>query len=348
MHKLDRRFIALGLGEKDLNLEVLPDGTTRQALTTDMQEISGLKIFNTTPQTIASVNADVDLVNKIYVDVSIQNALQGIKWRNPVEVISAVFPTTNLYEGYRFINLTDNKIYTYSNEAWGEGALPEKNWTVICSSTDEQWTFDDDTDAWIVSHSSGVPLATKDISGKIQVGDGLLVSTGIVSLALATSSGLILEGTTPNKELKVHIDPDTSGLVINADGLAINLESLSTTLTINAQNELGVRLKGTGCILKGSEGLYVDPNVLYEHYEEIVLTETHITDKYVSLTESINVIQEQTTKLYVAGSPVQVYGTDYLIENDGTYNRRIFWGSMGLDGVLEENDTLRVWYNVGG
>jgi len=347
MHKLDRRFIALGLGEKDLNLEVLPDGITRKALTTELQEIDGLKVFNTTPQTVGSVNNNVDLVNKVYVDVAIQNALQGIKWRNPVEVVSAEFPTTNLYDGYRFINITDNKIYTYSN-IWDDGVLPEKNWTVICSSTDEQWTFDDDTDSWIVSHSSGVPLATKDSSGKIQVGDGLLVSTGIVSLALSSESGLILEGTTPNKELKVHLDSENSGLVINADGLSINLESLSSTLTINAQNEVGVRLKGTGGILKGSEGIYVDPKLFYEHYEEIVLTETHILDKYVSLSENDDVHQPHTSKLYVIGSPVQVYGVDYIIENDGTYNRRIFWGSMGLDGVLEENDTLRIWYSVGG
>ena len=117
MHKLDRRFIALGLGDKDLNLEVLPDGATRKALTNDAQTIDGLKTFSTTPRTLGSVSNVLDLVNKAYVDVSIQNALQGIKWRDPVEVVGGVFPTENLYDGYRFINLTDNKLYTYVTDA---------------------------------------------------------------------------------------------------------------------------------------------------------------------------------------------------------------------------------------
>ena len=346
MHKLDRRFIALGLGDKDLNLEVLPDGATRKALTDDAQTIDGLKTFSTTPRTLGSVSNVLDLVNKAYVDVSIQNALQGIKWRDPVEVVGAIFPTEDLYDGYRFINLVDNKIYTYVTDNWDTGVEPEKNWTVICSSTDEQWTYNDDTNAWIVSHSSGVPLATKDGSGKVQIGDGLLVSTGVISLALATNSGLVLDGTTPNKELMILVDNETSGLTLTSDGLAINLESLSASLVINASNELGVRLKGAGSIQKGPEGIYVDPNVLYEHYEEITLTETDIDNKYVSLTENIDVRQPQTSKLYVVGSPIQIYGMDYVIESDGTYIRRIFWGAKGLDGVLEENDTIRIWYNV--
>ncbi len=348
MHKLDRRFIALGLGDKDLNLEVLPDGTTRKALTDEAQTIDGLKTFSTTPRTLGEVTNVLELVNKAYVDVAIQNALQGIKWKDPVDIVSDVFPTNNLYDGYRFINVTDNKIYTYIDDVngWDTGVLPERNWTVICSSTDEQWTYDEETSTWIISHSSGVPLATKDSSGKVQIGDGLLVSTGVISLALASNSGLILDGTTPNKELKILVNNETSGLDLNSEGLFVKLESLSASLSINANNELGVRLKGDGSIQKGPEGLYIDPNVLYEHYEEITLTQTDIDNKYVSLTENVDVRQPQTSKLYVVGSPIQIYNTDYIIEFDGSYIRRIFWGSKGLDGVLEENDTLRIWYNV--
>ena len=98
MNKIDSRFIALGMGEKDLNLGVLTDGTNRKALTTTDQTIDGVKTFTNTPRTLGSVTNALELVNKVYVDTAVQNALQGIVWKNPVEVISSTVPSTGLYD----------------------------------------------------------------------------------------------------------------------------------------------------------------------------------------------------------------------------------------------------------
>lgn len=342
MSKLDRRFIALGSGAHDVNLEYVPNGSTRQALTTGTQAISGEKTFAIAPRTTGEITEASQLTTKAYVDNAVENALEGMIWKAPVDYVGETLPEGT--EGMRAILTTDNKIYTFT-DAWDAGVAPSDNWTVICTPTNEEWMYDDDTSAWVNRLSATVPVATTAVAGKVQISDGIAVTTGVISVDVSTAGGLELTGTSPDKQLGVKLPAD-GGLSSDSTGLRVKIEAVSPTLIVNGSNELGVRLKSNGFILKDATGIYVDPEKTYEHYEEVVLTATDITNKQAVLTVAANLRQPTHAKVCVVGGPLQRYGSDYIIESDGSYIRRIHWGSLGLDGLLEEGDILQVWYNI--
>jgi len=343
MSKLDRRFIAFGTGAHDVNIEHVPDGSTRKALTTGPQVIEGAKTFSTAPRTTGEITEASHLATKSYVDNAINGALEGLVWKAPVDYVGTTLPGGT--EGMRAIITTNNKIYTYSSGAWNSGINPSNNWVVMCTPTNEEWMFDADTNQWINKSGASVPVATKSLAGKVQPGDGIGVSAGVITADLSSTGGLELSGTSPNKQLALKLTVD-GGLSTDSNGLRVKLEAVSPTLVVNGANELGVRLKPNGFILKDATGVYVDPEAMYEHYEEIVLSATNITNKSAVLSVAANIRKPTHSKLGVIGGPLQRYGLDYIIESDGIYVRRIHWGSLGLDGLLEEGDVLQVWYNI--
>ncbi len=76
--------------------------------------------------------------------------LSKTSWKEPVDKVVSSLPSTAT-DGYRVINLLDNKIYTWVDGGWNSGVYPDANWTVIDKETDKIWTFDFDTKKWIVS-----------------------------------------------------------------------------------------------------------------------------------------------------------------------------------------------------
>lgn len=319
MPKLDRRFIALGVGPHDLNLELLPDGSTRIALTTENQIISGTKVFTNIPKTSQEPITDSDLTNKAYVDLQIEQKVSGIQWKPPVNEIVETLPLS-ASEGYRVINLMDNKIYTWENGNWDNGVNPGVNWTVLTKDTDEQLTYDADNQEWIVISYGGMPEATKTSYGKVQIGNGLNVESGIISAN--PSYGLTLIGETPNQIIGVNHD-----------------SSLQVTT-----NLLGIHVKENSGIAVDEDGVYVDySDLLVEKYETFTVDSVILSNKYVDVSSLIK--QDNFTKVQVVGGPMLQYNQDFTVTVDSFgVTRRISWNGYGLDGMLELGEVIQIWY----
>lgn len=319
MPKLDRRFIALGDGPHDLNLELLPDGPTRIALTTENQIISGTKIFTDIPKTAQQPITDSDLTNKAYVDLKIEQIISGTHWKSPVNDVVEILPVI-ANEGYRVINLTDNKIYTWVNGSWDSGVIPEANWTVLVKKTDEQWTYDYENEEWIIISYGGLPEATKTSYGKVQIGDGLNIESGIVSAN--PSYGLTLIGETPNKIIGVNHDS--------------SLQVISNVLGIHVKENAGIHFD--------EDGIYIDySDLLVEKYETFTVDSIILSNKYIDVSSVIK--QDDFTKVQVVGGPILQYNQDFTITSDSFgVTRRIDWNGYGLENMLEEGEVIQIWY----
>src|SRR6056297_3143876 len=75
MPKLDKRFIAFGIGPHELSLKDIPDSATKKKLTTETQTINGEKTFDLVPKVAHPDNVaeDNDLTSKYYVDNIVAN-----------------------------------------------------------------------------------------------------------------------------------------------------------------------------------------------------------------------------------------------------------------------------------
>jgi hypothetical protein len=106
---------------------------------------------------------------------------------------------------------------------------------------------------WVNSGSGSVPLATKVLAGKVQIGDGIAVSSGVISAAVDGSS-IELSGTAPNKTLNVRAGGVTNAMLAGS----IADTNLSTISTANKVSGSAVQLKTSVSRLKDSTGLMVD------------------------------------------------------------------------------------------
>lgn len=80
----------------------------------------------------------------------------------------------------------------------------------------------------------------------------------------------------------------------------------------------------------------------YKPENVIILTTINISNKYIVLTEAPTV--KSKTRVIVIGGPEQEYGVDFVVTNDDG-GKRLSWAGLGLDGVLEVNDSIVVTYN---
>jgi len=346
MSRTDKRFIKFGTGTNEVNIDVVPDGTTRMALTNAEQTISGVKTFSDLPVAAADPTIDSHLTNRAWVLTQLENKVHGLTWRAPVDGMGATNPETPTV-GQRFINTTDNKVYECVEAGtWNTGDTPAANWTMFLKSEDRAYTFDSDTSTWIAISASILADATKSSKGKVQVGDGIAVASGIISLDVAENSGLELTGTSPDQKLAAKVDT-TTGLELTASGIAINLEATNPTLQVT-EGELGVKVKTAGGLLVDADGLSVDPAAIdfpIQKHVTITLSAQNITDKYVDLSETVHAAEASSVQVVPAGGPVQTIGVDFELINNGSEQlRRLSWNGLWLDGVLEAGDVMNVWY----
>lgn len=143
------------------------------------------------------------------------------------------------------------------------------NETHSCRLQDSGYTWNSDANLWVLSGENSVPLATKSLAGKVQVGDGIAVSSGTISAAVDNSS-LDLTGSTPNKTIqikalgvtaaKLNADVIGNGLT-GANGSAISVKSITTGSTYLAKvvnvaaDGLSVRIDGSTIGVNGSDQL---------------------------------------------------------------------------------------------
>lgn len=112
-----------------------------------------------------------DVINKNYVD----NLVSGISWKEPVDSVGTSLPGTAT-TGQRFLNTTDNKIYTATApNTWDAGVSPAANWAVFDKATDGAYTYDADTTSWVQFTGAGQVAAGVGLS---KTGNTLDVNLG--------------------------------------------------------------------------------------------------------------------------------------------------------------------------
>ena len=132
--------------------------------------------------------------------------------------------------------------------------------------------------------------------------------TGVVSL----STDNITEGSTN----KYYTDTRARGALSSGTGISYN----SSTGVISLSGALGQTKK----------------------VEIITMTSTHITQKYVDLTQTP--ADGTAVELCPAGGIPQLYGTDFTVITNGSVVKRLNWSGLGLDTVLEADDKIIVSY----
>ncbi len=165
----------------------------------------------------------VETRSKTYTD----NLVQGLRWKDPVKnMVADHTAVVDPVEGDRYINTTDGKIYTKTAEAWSE-YTPKDNDTVINSHNDIAYTFDA-SDSWVQS-SGGANI--------INAGAGLTRADNVLNV-VASDDTIVVEadslklGKVYAGNLHADVVKANSGIVLGADGLALNL---GTGLSLSAE-----------------------------------------------------------------------------------------------------------------
>lgn len=150
-----------------------------------IRDTSGNQISLTSDERLAVVNAaggpatqSNPLVTLQKHNQDLESLRSGIRWRDPVDTLSSTAPS-NPQVGDRYLNTTDNKIYTCSVAGdWGTGEVPAENWTVLATDTDEAYTFDADGNKWVMISSGNIPYATTTVAGKVELAEDGEVAAG--------------------------------------------------------------------------------------------------------------------------------------------------------------------------
>lgn len=221
--KLDLRFLDVGSGASQVNIENLPDGSTRKALTTAAQTITGQKQFTTLPRSTGTVTLDDHLIPKAYLDQRLNEFEPGsgggttIYCIKPIDSYGTSIPGTAT-EGFRFFKTDDYKIYTYTSGAFDAGVLVTTSFVALVLSTNAIISFNV-SDQITKNHTS--QLATTDVAGLVKIGSGLSITDGVVSVNLSATGGLSIS----SNAVKINLG---NGLQIDgSNNLVVNQTQLS-------------------------------------------------------------------------------------------------------------------------
>ena len=81
----------------------------------------------------------------------------------------------------------------------------------------------------------------------------------------------------------------------------------------------------------------------YRFSEQRTLTSLDVSNRYLILTNTPT--NESQTSLEYSGAVTQAYGVDFEVTHDDS-GRRLSWQNLGLDGILEPGDIVRIEYLV--
>lgn len=204
-----------------------------------------------------------------------------------------------------------------------------------------------DGDALTYDSGSGTWVNTP-AAATLTGGDMITVSTGVISVDLASVSGL--ESSNPG----------------NVTGqLRIKLEASNPSLQIDGSNQLGIKLNAAGAVSSGASGLTVRADAatvkinasnnlesLKQLEENLTLSGTDITNQYVDLAHaaygasaSVN-----SVKVSVVGGPLQQKTVDYTVSltgGAGGVTRISFAGDLATAGnaALVATDVVSISYD---
>ena len=206
MVMIGKRFLKTGTGSDDVNLSAIPNApdNSRAALTNAAQTIAGAKTFSSVPKTSGTPSANDDLATIAYLVDAINAALVGLSWKSAVTALCIDADTLTPTAGMRILVVDPtlvsggaaipaagdafegqaNKIAVRNsgNTEWSFLA-PSAGDAVNCLTDNYQYQYNSDS-AWVVlGATSDIPDATTSAKGKVQIGAGLKVVDGVVSIA---------------------------------------------------------------------------------------------------------------------------------------------------------------------
>lgn len=201
MAKAGRKFIKLGTGSDDVNLQHLPDAPdgSRKAITTGAQTFTGAKTFAAAKVSAVPVNAE-DVTNKAFVEAAINAALAGLLWREPVSRLSIDADELTPSDGMRILVL--DPLLAGAVPAEGDAFYGQAGKIAVYDAATPEWTFVDPVAGWalnsiadatqftytasegwiVLGTTADIPDATSSVKGKVSIGSGLGVSSGNVFL----------------------------------------------------------------------------------------------------------------------------------------------------------------------
>ena len=237
----------------------------------------------------------VETRSKTYTD----NLVQGLRWKDPVKNMVADHTViVDPVEGDRYINTTDGKIYTKTADAWSE-YTPKDNDTVINSYNDIAYTFDAsdvDNSRWVQS-SGGANI--------INAGAGLVRVDNVLNV-VASDDTIVVEadslklGKVHAGNLHADVVKANSGVVLGADGLALNL---GTGLSLSAEGVVSLDEAHT--------------DTLYARQDGATFTGAVVVP---APTEDTQAARLADVKTAVAGTSFSFVAADAALEHTVTHN----------------------------
>ena len=206
MVMIGRRFLKAGTGSDDVILSAIPNApdSSRVALTNAAQTVAGLKTFSSVPKTSGTPSANDDLATVAFLMNAINAALVGLSWQSAVTALCIDADTLTPTAGMRILVVDPtlaaggvalpavgdafegqgNKIAVRNsgNTEWSF-LTPSAGWAVNSLSDNYQYQFNSDSEWVVLGATSDIPDATTSSKGKVQIGAGLKVVDGVISIA---------------------------------------------------------------------------------------------------------------------------------------------------------------------
>lgn len=142
-----------------------------------------------------------------------------------------------------------------------------------------------------------------------------------------------------------HLGSDITTSVANATSAAIaNKLTVARTITLSGNITGSATFDGNSDItitttLEPSINIY-----LQRHQETEIFTPTNDID-YIDVSKKIVDTMKEETSMIVAGAPGCVYSIDFIVINDDLGDlKRISWSGLGMDGLLDNTDSLSITY----
>ena len=130
---------------------------------------------------------------------------------------------------------------------------------------------------------------------------------------------------------KVHITKQEDGVSEKA------LQIRASDPASPAENQLWINVNTNSINIARTGGVIRLNDTSFS--ETVTITAANLLTK--TLTVSKNVQYPSRTKIFPQGGPAQMYAKDFTVISPAT----IAWGGMGLDGLLEEGDSLVIEYS---
>lgn len=174
-----------------------------------------------------------DAATKGYVD----SIAGGLTWQAPVantqDVPFASLDGTGLSSGDRVLNLTDNRIYTWSGSAFDAGVVPADGWALFDKSTETGYVF------------SGTSWVQFTGTGQITAGLGLIKTGNVLDVNLGAGISEL-----PTDEVGIDLYDGAAGAIV--------LTTTGTDRSTATGAKLHLLLAAGGGLAQGVAGLRIN------------------------------------------------------------------------------------------